>query len=383
MVSRILALYHTNYRSAIHLSKKHVIFTCLLVSLILLSACSDKTTASGDEDQYIANKQTKMKTAIEEKSTFVKNGASAMEPDPDAKKLEEHYDKDQKKEMPEHEAHGDDPERSVPLGDVLLDGKDDNTNGILQDHRLVAYYGTPRSEDMGILGEHSPEEMMKKLKKQTQKYSDLDPERPAIPTIELIATVSQRNPGPDDLYITQPNEDMIQEYIDLAEEEDALLLLDVQLGRASVMEAVEKIEPYLKEPNVHLAIDTEYSVDEGQIPGEDLGEVEGADIQKAVEHVDDMVEEYNLPDKIVLVHQFGNGIVQNKDEIHPTDNVEVPLNYDGFGDPAIKESAYGKLVRNQPIQYGGFKLFYENDDPLMEPKDVLELDPAPAVVDYQ
>lgn len=363
--------------------KKHVISLTLLASLILLGACSDETTASGEQDDYIASNQTKMKTAVEEKATFVKNGASAMEPDPDAKQLEEHYDKDEKKKMPEHEAHGDDPERSVPLGDVLLDGKDDNTSGILQDHRLVAYYGTPRSDDMGILGEYSPEKMMKKLKEQTQEYSDLDPERPAIPTIELIATVSQRNPGPDDLYITQPNDDMIQEYIDLAEEEDALLLLDVQLGRASVMEAVKKVEPYLKEPNVHLAIDTEYSVDEGQIPGEDLGEVEGADIQKAVEHVDDMVEEYNLPDKIVLVHQFGNGIVQNKDAIHPTDHVEVPLNYDGFGDPAIKKSAYGKLVRNEPIQYGGFKLFYKNDDPLMEPKDVLQLDPAPVIVNYQ
>lgn len=352
------------------------------ICLIFLTACSDKTSSS-DNQNYEAHLQSKIETTLDEKNIDMKNGFSALKPADDAKKLTDHYTDQEKKEMPQSEAHGGDVKRSVPLGDVLLKDKKDPTDGPLKNNRLVAYYGTPLSEDMGILGEYSPEDMMEKLKEQTQEYSDLDPERPAIPTIELIATVAQRSPGPEDLYITPPNDDVINEYIELAEEENALILLDVQLGHASVMEAVKEIEPYLKDPNVHLAIDTEYSVDEGEIPGEDLGHVEGAEIQKAIEYVDKMVQDYNLPDKMVLVHQFGNGIVRNKDKIHPTDHVEVPLNYDGFGDSAIKMSAYGKFVRDEPIQYGGFKLFTKNDEPLMKPKDVLQLDPAPVIVNYQ
>ncbi|WP_188634257.1 hypothetical protein [Lentibacillus kapialis] len=359
------------------MSKKHVITLCLLACLILLGACNDKA-GSGEQE-----KQATMQTAVQAKEPLLINGYSAMKPDKDASKLSDHYSDQEKKEIPHHEAGGGDPERTVPLGDVLLKGKEDNTNGPLKDNRLVAFYGTPLSENMGILGRYSPDEMMKKLKEKTQEYSNLDPERPAIPTIELIATVAQRSPGPQGLYITPPNDDVIREYIQLAQEEEALLLLDIQLGRASVMEAVKKIEPYLKEPNVHLAIDTEYSVGEGQIPGKDLGQVDGANIQKAVDYVDQMVQENNLSDKMVLVHQFGNGIIQNKDKIHATDHVEVPLNYDGFGDAAIKKSAYGRLVREQPIQYGGFKLFTKNDTPLMTPKQVLALEPAPAIVNYQ
>ncbi|AGX02776.1 hypothetical protein B14911_16855 [Bacillus sp. NRRL B-14911] len=46
---------------------------------------------------------------------------------------------------------------------------------------------------------------------------------------------------------------------------------------------------------------------------------------------------------------------------------------------AIKRAGYNEFVQKQPIQYG----VYKKDEPLMTPKDVLELDPAPAFVNYQ
>lgn len=375
------------------MGKRIPIFALIMgIAIILLPACSDTETES-DQDDNQSEKKSEQASKSEDpddnrgepkKDNQVNQKPfKAMDPPKDANPLEDYYNDDEKAEMPSEEAHGESADRSVSLGDVLLDDKEDLSEGPLKDHRLVAYYGTPKSEDMGILGEHSPEDMMEKLKEETAKYSKADPERPAVPTIELIATVAQQTPGPDDLYVAEPSEETIDEYAELAEEHDALLLLDIQLGQGTVMDELKKVESYLKLPYVHLAIDTEYSVPEGEIPGEDLGEVEGEDVQEAVEYVDNMVEEHNLPDKMVLVHQFGEGIVKNKEKIKPTEHVQVPLNYDGFGDPAIKMSAYGKLVRNQPIQYGGFKLFYQNDDPLMTPEEVLQLDPAPAIVNYQ
>lgn len=273
--------------------------------------------------------------------------------------------------------------RTVPLGDTLLADKEDTSDGPLKNNRLVAYYGHPYVAEMGILGEYDPKEMMAKLKEQAAVYSELDPDRPAIPTIEFIASVAQRDPGEDGLYVTQTPKEEIDKYLELAKKNDALLILDVQLGRATVMQEVEILAEYLKEPNVHLAIDTEYSIDEGEIPGQDLGEVDGAEIQEAVEYLDKLVEEENIPDKILMVHQFEAEIVTNKPNIQPTDNVEVVLHADGFGGPDAKAVKYDFLVRQEPIQYGGFKVFYKQDTPVLEPADVLQLDPAPAIVTYQ
>ncbi len=275
------------------------------------------------------------------------------------------------------------PNRSVPLGETLLEGQEDNSDGPLKENRIVAYYGTPTSDLMGILGEYEPDEMMRLLKEQTQAYSEADPERPAIPAIEFIATVAQRDPGPDNLYVASVDPEYIEQYSELARQNDALLILDVQLGRASVMEEVRGLERFLKEPYVHLAIDTEYAVDEGQVPGLDLGTVDGPEIQEAVEYLDNLVEEEGIPDKMLMVHQFELGIVTNKQDIRPTDNVQVALHADGFGGAEAKFSKYGTLVRGQPIQYGAFKVFYNQDTPVLEPSQVLALDPAPAIITYQ
>lgn len=378
---------------------KCVAILSIIISFTFLAACSNETNST-EQNQPQDDNSAQSHSSKQDNSTSGSNDGKqnqedikkeaprakpfkSIKPPKSAKPLDEKYSSDEKERMPLAEAHGGDAERTVPLGQTLLKGKKDLSDGPLTNNRLVAFYGTPKSENMGILGEYPPKKMMEKLKEQAEAYSKADPERPAVPTIELIATVAQRTPGPEGLYIAEPSKEVIDQYAKLAKKNNALLLLDIQLGQASVMEGLKKVESYLKLPYVHLAIDTEYSVGEGEVPGEDLGHVDGAEIQGAVEYVDGIVEKNNLPDKLVLVHQFGNGIVTNKDKIKPTSHVEVSLNYDGFGDPDIKMSAYGKLVQQQPIQYGGFKLFYENDDPLLSPEDVLKLDPAPAIVDYQ
>ena len=273
--------------------------------------------------------------------------------------------------------------RTVPLGQTLVAGAEDPSDGPLKNNRLVAYYGNPLSGYMGVLGETDPQTMMAKLKEQTAAYSELDPERPAVPTIELIASTASREPGATGLYINQLPTELIEQYAKLAEENGALLLLDVQLGLATIEEEIEILRPFLERPYVHLAIDTEYSIEPGQIPGVDLGNVDGSEIAPAIQTLDAIVRENNLPDKMLLVHQFETGIVTNKQLIQPTENVEVVLHADGFGGPEAKLTKYDLLVRDEATQYGGFKLFYTQDAPLLSPQEVLQLDPAPAVVTYQ
>ncbi|MFG6115825.1 hypothetical protein ACGTN9_11580 [Halobacillus sp. MO56] len=360
----------------------------ILTTTLLLTACSDSPSQDKEEEKN-STKETEQeeptdKSKEDKKEQEPSKPYKALQPSEDAKPLKEKLSEKELKNMPKAQTDGvDNPKRSVPVGQMLVKGAADQTDGPLKNNRIVAFYGHPNSENMGILGEMEPEAMMKKLKKQTQAYSDADPERPAIPTIELITTVAQRDPGPHGKYYRMTPEEDIEKYAKLAEKNNALLLLDIQLGTDSVMNQVKLIEKWLKLPHVHLAIDTEFRVEEGEVPGEDLGQVNGKEVQKAVEYLSRIIEENDLPDKFVLVHQFTDGVLTNKDAVQPTDNVEVALNVDGWGNYIDKQTLYRKFVRDDTSQYGGFKIFYKKDEPVLKPMDVVKLDPGPAVINYQ
>ncbi|NMO79986.1 hypothetical protein [Niallia alba] len=370
------------------MKKLALLFSGVLLVVLLIS-CSKNTPTikeseqhdeeQGQEEDASGEKEKKKATKEEIPSPSYK----AMEPTKDASPLTEKVAEEELEQMPSAEARGEDRTRLVPLGETLVKGADDQTDGPLKNHRLIAYYGHPNSSKMGILGEMEPDELMAKLKEQTQAYSDADPSRPAVPMIELISTVAQRDPGTDGKYYHPTSPEQIDKYSNLAQENDALLMLDVQLGTDSVLNQVKLLEKWLKLPHVHLAIDTEFHVKEGQTPGVNLGQVDGAEVQEAVQYLTEMVEKNNLPDKIVLVHQFMDEALTNKEAIQPTENVEVALNYDGWGDSNTKMALYRKFVRNEAVQYGGFKIFYNKDKPVLSPEEVLILDPSPAIINYQ
>src|SRR5690606_37287649 len=108
-----------------------------------------------------------------------------LEPAGDATPLKDKVSEEELEQMPQAESYGDDRTRMVEVGETLVKDAEDQTDGPLKNHRLVAYYGHPNSTNMGILGELEPEQFMEKLKEQTQAYSDADPSRPAVPMIEL------------------------------------------------------------------------------------------------------------------------------------------------------------------------------------------------------
>ncbi|SDK21380.1 hypothetical protein [Sediminibacillus albus] len=372
--------------------KKFAFLFSGVVLIFFLFACSENTSTDdknegknedSQSEEGASNKKDENKETEEKEETKPPQPYEPIKPAEDAQPLKDKLSEEEIAKMPTAEAHGGDRTRMVPVGETLVKGAEDQTDGPLKNHRLVAYYGHPNSTNMGILGEMEPDKLMEKLKEQAQEYSDADPSRPAIPTIELISTVAQRNPGPEGNYYHMTPPEQIDEYAKLAKENNALLMLDVQLGTDSVLNQVKLLEKWLKLPYVHLAIDTEFHVKEGETPGIDLGQVNGAEVQEAVDYLTKMVEENNLPDKIVLVHQFMDEALTNKEAIQPTKNVEVTLNYDGWGDSSTKMSLYRKFVRNESVQYGGFKIFYKKDEPVLSAEDVLKLDPNPAIINYQ
>ncbi|MGB3682031.1 MAG: hypothetical protein WA990_06040 [Rubrobacteraceae bacterium] len=281
---------------------------------------------------------------------------------------------------------GENPGRQdqVQASETLVPGAVDNTGGPLAQNRIVSYYGHPYSAAMGVLGQYEPQEMVALLKEQAAAYTAADPQRPAIPTIELIASVAQPEPGADGLYLNRTPPEVIEQYAKLAEENDMLLLLDIQIGYSTIADEIEVLMPFLRRPYVHLAIDTEYDMAPGQIPGQQVGASYATEIASAAQTLSYIVEQEDLEAKVLVIHQFQYGMILNKEILKPVENVEMVLHADGFGPPQVKYDKYNALVTQEPIQYGGFKLFYSQDVPLLSPDQVLsDLNPPPAVISYQ
>ena len=162
-----------------------------------------------------------------------------------------------------------------------------------------------------------------------------------------------------------------------------LLFLDLQIGRSSVAEELQRVLPYLQHPQVHIALDPEFAMSEGQVPGTVIGSLRGADINQAQAILQELVEEEELPPKMLIVHQFVDWMVLDGEVIKRYPGVDLIIDIDGFGPSEIKRSIYGRYA-NRPYAFNAaIKLFFEQDSDLMSEEDVLALEPRPAIVIYQ
>ena len=88
--------------------------------------------------------------------------------------------------------------------------------------------------------------------------------------------------------------------------------------------------------------------------------------------------------KILVVHQFQDLNVSNKHLIQDYPMVDMIWDADGtWAGPAAKVADYHQYRNEGGFEYGGFKLFYNQDHPLMTPGQVMALDPPPAYIIYQ
>lgn len=254
---------------------------------------------------------------------------------------------------------------------------------LLPEYRIVAFYGHPHDPNMGIAGEVSMEELATAVRDEAANYAAADPTKPVIPAFELIATVAQRVPGSDGTYILDTDHETLTTYINYAETQGMLVFLDLQIGRGTVANEIEKVRDLLARPNVHLAIDPEFAVAEGQIPGEYIGSLPAESIAYAQEVLAEISASNGIPPKILVVHQFREDMIQGKGQLAPYPGVQLVIDADGYGAPELKTAVYNFLVRDEPVEFAGVKLFYRQDVPLLSPKEILSLVPAPDVIIYQ
>jgi hypothetical protein len=258
-----------------------------------------------------------------------------------------------------------------------------STGDLLPTYRIVTFYGHPHDEHMGVLGEYSMKEIRDRVLAEAANYQAADPSRPVIPAFELISTVAQPTAGSDGTYILNTDLPTLTEYVDYAGANDMLVFLDLQIGRGTVASEIEKVRPLLERPNVHLALDPEFAIAEGEIPGDSIGSLDAASITYAQQTLATLAADNGLPPKILMVHQFREDMIVNKNQLAAVPGVQLVIDADGYGAPILKTDVYNILVRDEPVEFGGIKLFYKQDKPLMSAEEILALNPPPDVIVYQ
>lgn len=343
---------------------KHLLFTLTLAaaSLTLLTNCSENTKAGK------ASSGTK---ASKEKDTVI--AKPVLQPvDP------KQYDSLMKK-LANGDTTGKWPVKKTPypLAGAILPYK-----------RIVAFYGNLYSKKMGILGELPPKEMLRKLDSEVKTWEKADPAIPVIPALHYIAVVAQGDGGKDGKYRYRMPFKQIDSVLTLAKTRNALVFIDVQVALSNIRSEMPLFENYLKMPNVHFAMDPEFSMKTGARPGTKIGTYDADDVNFASDYLTKLVKQNNLPPKILILHRFTQKMVTNYQNIKLHPEVQFVMDMDGWGEPELKKGTYRNHIYKEPVQFTGFKLFYKNDlkkapNHMMTPAEVLALKPRPIYIQYQ
>jgi hypothetical protein len=252
---------------------------------------------------------------------------------------------------------------------------------LFPERRVVAFYGNPRDDELGALGIGTPAQAARKLVAQAKPYNLKA--RPVLPAMELITTVATAAPGDAGLYRDHLSFAKIRSYLKAARRIKALLVLDIQPGRGQFGPEIERLAPFLREPDVGLALDPEWHVGPDQLPGKVIGSTDADVVNAAARYLAKLVRERDLPEKLLIVHRFTDGMIARADRLAPVPGVQTVVNVDGFGSNSVKVAKYHAFVRSTPRLRRGFKLFYKEDVKTMTPKAVMALSPRPDVVVYE
>ena len=246
---------------------------------------------------------------------------------------------------------------------------------------MVAFYGAPQDRELGVLGIGSPARAARRLERQARPYARRG--RPVLPAFELIAAIVTSEAGDGGDHSIRQEPATIRRYLRAARAHRMLMLLDIQPGYAPFLQEAEALEQFLKEPDVSLALDPEWSMDPPQLPGQEIGSTDAATINEVSRYLSGIVRRYDLPQKLLVVHRFTGDMIEAEHDLERHPGVALVVNVDGFGDRPNKISKYNEFTNDLQRRFNGFKLFYEEDVNLMKPKQVLRLRPQPDLVVYE
>lgn len=251
---------------------------------------------------------------------------------------------------------------------------------------MVSFYGSAEGAGMGILNFREEPQLLEEIRQRAAAYQALIPGKVALPTFHVIVTIADPFFGEDRNFNHRASLPSIEAWLAFAEREGIGVVLDIQPGHAPLLEEFERIRPYLYHPHVHLALDSEYTMERTpdgfyEVPGDVLGSLYAAQINPIQAQMEEIALEIGAR-KVLILHQFENEMLPDKENIEAYAHVELVVDSDGFGGPD-KLRDYRQYAAEPGFEFGGIKLYRNWDNPLLAPEDVMALQPPPAVIIYQ
>jgi hypothetical protein len=249
--------------------------------------------------------------------------------------------------------------------------------------RMVALYGTPGTAALGSLGEQDLDASIARVKDlvaQYQPHSDL----PVVPAFEIITTVAAGQPGADGDYSNEVEIAKIRPYVDAAKAAGVYVMLDLQPGRSDFLTQAKRYEELLAEPHVGLALDPEWRLQPGQVHRVQIGSVNIDEINQVGDWLAGLVRERNLPQKVLMLHQFRTSMIVGRERLNTAhDELALMVHADGFGTQGMKRDTWNAMRQNSPNVYWGWKNFIDEDKPMLDPAQTMQVSPDIVFVSYQ
>ena len=255
---------------------------------------------------------------------------------------------------------------------------------ILDTAQIVSIYGYPGAPAMGILGTFDAEGAAREAEHLAAAWQALPGARRTVGALHLITDVAQPQPMADGSYLARMSSDEIAMYVNAARRHGLLLFLDIQVGGSNALTEVRALAPFLALPFVHVALDPEFAMhDKGGVPGTRIGSLGAQDVNAVQTFLASVVAHYNLPPKVLMLHQFRADMLTHTEAYADVPQVVRVIDMDGWGGDQLKLANYETFSLAPYAMRAAIKLFYKWDVPLLTPDRLLALPHVPDIVIYQ
>ncbi len=274
-------------------------------------------------------------------------------------------------------------ELSLLINGAQLPGGGYSILGDVTPKRYVAFYGHPETPALGVLGEQGPAETLQLMAPFLEAYGADGYQ--TIPTFEVMASVAAANATDDGDYSFEWPASTFTEWIDTAAANGGYVILDLQPGREDFLSQAKQYEELLLLPHVGLALDPEWRLKPDQLHLRQVGRVDASEVNLVVDWLADLVRDNGLPQKMIIVHQFREFMIENRSTLKQRPELQMIVQMDGQGPIATKDTTWAVLTKGTENNHWkwGWKNFFDEDSPTPSPEHTMGKVPTPVFVSYQ
>lgn len=249
--------------------------------------------------------------------------------------------------------------------------------------KYVALYGTPGTPALGVLGEQDVPATLARAQQTAAQYDALT-EDTVVPMLEIIATIASAGPEADNSYSRPRSVDDLRPLVEAAGEAGMAVVLDLQPGRTDFVTQAQQYADLLAYPHVGLALDPEWRLAPDQVHLRQIGSVGIDEVNATADWLARFTRERHLPQKVFVLHQFSLRMIADRDRLDTShDELAVLIHADGQGSQPAKAGTWAALRQGAPDVHWGWKNFYDEDTPMLDPTQTYQVQPTPDLVTYQ